>query len=317
MKRNFIKTTAAVMSALILSLTCSNIVYAASGSAPDLIKKLDGVTVDPKAEEKAQQDAEKEAALKQWREEKANKKVPILLYHHITNEKFSKEQSISLISPEDFRLHMTAIKVNYTPISLREYIDYVLCDDGSKNIPDDSIIVTFDDGYSSNYEIAYPILKELEIPATIFVVTDTVGEQAGGGVVNYSHFTWEQAREMEDSGLIEIQSHTAGHVRMTTKERGEEFRQLRKSKYEIEKNLGRTCDMIAYPYGDYTSDIKQMARDSGYKVQLLVDDKTTEEDYMVNVPTDGVENLTRMTIAGSMGNVNVIEIIRKTIAKRK
>lgn len=75
--------------------------------------------------------------------------------------------------------------------------------------------------------------------------------------------------------------------------------------------------MIAYPYGDYTSDIKQMARDSGYKVQLLVDDKTTEEDYMVNVPTDGVENLTRMTIAGSMGNVNVIEIIRKTIAKRK
>ena len=240
-----------------------------------------------------------------------------MLYHHITNEKFSKEQSISLISPEDFRLHMTAIKVNYTPISLREYIDYVLCDDGSKNIPDDSIIVTFDDGYSSNYEIAYPILKELEIPATIFVVTDTVGEQAGGGVVNYSHFTWEQAREMEDSGLIEIQSHTAGHVRMTTKERGEEFRQLRKSKYEIEKNLGRTCDMIAYPYGDYTSDIKQMARDSGYKVQLLVDDKTTEEDYMVNVPTDGVENLTRMTIAGSMGNVNVIEIIRKTIAKRK
>ena len=72
MKRNFIKTTAAVMSALILSLTCSNIVYAASGSAPDWIKKLDGVTVDPKAEEKAQQDAEKEAALKQWREEKAN-----------------------------------------------------------------------------------------------------------------------------------------------------------------------------------------------------------------------------------------------------
>ena len=53
MKRNFIKATAAVMSALILSLTCSNIVYAASGSAPDWIKKLDGVTVGPKAIEKS------------------------------------------------------------------------------------------------------------------------------------------------------------------------------------------------------------------------------------------------------------------------
>ena len=52
MKRNFIKTTAAVMSALILSLTCSNMVYAASGSAPDRIKKLDGVTVDPRQRKK-------------------------------------------------------------------------------------------------------------------------------------------------------------------------------------------------------------------------------------------------------------------------
>ncbi len=74
--------------------------------------------------------------------------------------------------------------------------------------------------------------------------------------------------------------------------------------------------MIAYPYGDYNEGIKAAARKAGYKMQLLVDDKTTEDDYDVNVPSEGVENVTRMTIAGSMGNVNVIEIIRKTINKK-
>ncbi len=256
------------------------------------------------------------AELKEWREKKKTTKVPILLYHHITTDEFSNEEAISLISPNDFRLHMTAIKVHFSPISLRSYYEYVMCDDGSVTIPDNPIIVTFDDGYLSNYEIAFPILKELEIPATIFVVTDTVGEIAGGGKVNNSHFSWEQAREMEESGLIEIQSHTVNHKRMTSLDVNEMIRQIRKSKYDIERNLGRECDMIAYPYGDYNQTIKDAARAAGYKMQLLVDDKIEEAEYGVNVPTDGTENVVRMTIAGSMGNVNVIEIIKRTLAKK-
>lgn len=312
-KNRIIKIFAAAVAAAVFTASGAALAYASE--PPAWIQKLDGKDnpVNNQINQEQQKKAEK---LEKWRKEKAEKKVPILLYHHITNEKFSLEQAISLITPEDFRLHMTAIKINYNPISLRQYCEYVMCDDGSVNIPENPIVVTFDDGYSSNYELAYPILKELEIPATIFVVTDTVGEQAGGGVVNYSHFTWEQAREMENSGLIDIQSHTAGHVRMTSKDKGEQIRQLRKSKYEIEKNLGRPCDMIAYPYGDYTPEIKEMARNAGYTVQLLVDDKNTMEDYMVNLPSEGVENLTRMTIAGNMGNVNVIEIIRNTINKK-
>lgn len=242
-------------------------------------------------------------------------KVPILLYHHISTEEFSNGNEISLISPLDFRLHMTAIKVNFTPISLRQYYEYVTCTDGSVTIPDNPIIVTFDDGYLSNYEIAYPILKELEIPATIFVVTDTVGEMAGEKV-SYSHFTWEQAKEMEASGLIEIQSHTASHSDLTKVSASELVTQLRKSKYTIEKNLGRPCDMLAFPFGGYTPEIIEASKAAGYQLLALVDDKTSEEDFEVNLPSEGVENLTRMTIAGTMGNVNVIEIIRRAMAKK-
>ena len=247
--------------------------------------------------------------------EKKNVKVPILLYHHITEEPFNGNE-ISMISPYDFRLHMTAIRVNFTPISLRHYFNYINCTDGSITIPDNPIIVTFDDGYLSNYELAYPILKELEIPATIFVVTDTVGEVAGGGKVNYSHFSWEQAKEMEKSGLIEIQSHTASHVALGDLDMNLLVTELRKSKYMIEKNLGRECDMIAFPYGSYNQNVLDASERAGYKLRALVDDKTTEDAFEVNLVSEGVGALTRMTVAGNMGNVNVIEIIRKASAKK-
>ncbi len=247
--------------------------------------------------------------------EAENVRVPILLYHHIADE-FDLTNAISIISPRDFNLHMTAIKAQYSPISLREYVEFVNCTDGSKTIPSNPIIVTFDDGYLSNYEVAYPILKKLEIPATIFVVTDTVGETGGKGKVNYSHFTWSQAKEMQESGLIEIQSHTNDHIKLGEIDIDTVNYELRKSKYLIEKNLGTTCDMIAYPYGSYSSEAIEASKKAGFKAQCLVGDDATDIDYEVNIPKEGVMNLTRITVSGTMGNVNIIELIRKSIANK-
>ena len=78
-------------------------------------------------------------------------------------------------------------------------------------MPENPIAITFDDGYLSNYEIAYPILKELNIPATIFIVTSTVGLDESSGKVSTPHFTWDQAREMQESGIIDIHSHSHSH----------------------------------------------------------------------------------------------------------
>lgn len=242
-------------------------------------------------------------------------KVPILLYHHISDE-ITSSNAISVISPKDFKLHMTAIKAQFTPISLREYVEFVNTKDNAKTLPKNPIIITFDDGYLSNYEIAYPILKELEIPATIFVVTDTVGAKAGEGKVNNSHFTWEQAKEMSDSGIIDIQSHTNDHLKLATVSMDIVNFELRKSKYLIEKNLGKTCDMIAYPYGSYTDSIIMASKKAGYATQCLVGDDATTIDYEVNMPRDGVEHLTRITVSGLMGNVNVLELIRKAMSNK-
>ncbi|MBO5364398.1 MAG: polysaccharide deacetylase family protein [Clostridia bacterium] len=297
MKKIF-KVTA-ILLALLLTGVPALVAEAAQSTAPDWLLQLKGEPVP-----------EKPKVIKK------NVKVPILLYHHITDEAFSGGNEISLISPSDFRLHMTAIKINFTPISLRQYYEYILDKDGSVTLPENPIIVTFDDGYLSNYEIAFPILKELEIPATIFVVTDTVGAMAGEGKVNYSHFTWEQAREMEESGLIEIHSHTASHKELAALPANELVLQLRKSKYAIEKNLGHECDMIAFPYGSYNDAVTAASHRAGYQLQVWVDNKTTEDAFEVNLPSEGLDGLVRMTVSGTMGNVNVIEVVRRAMAKK-
>ena len=305
MKKSLIKVFSAVTAVIILvtAIPCLAAETGDSSTPPDWVISIEG--------------GPRENVIKEEPVvEKKDVKVPILLYHHISNEEFSDGNEISLISPYDFRLHMTAIKINFTPISLKHYYDYVTCEDGSVTIPDNPIIITFDDGYLSNYEIAYPILKELEIPATIFIITDTVGEVAGDGKVNYSHFTWEQAREMEASGLIDIESHTASHAALGELEINDLVLELRKSKYVIEKNLGHECEMIAFPYGSYTDEVLEASKKAGYKLQALVDNKVTEEAFEVNLPSEGVNSLTRMTIAGTMGNVNVIEIIRRAMSRK-
>nr|QGT51013.1 hypothetical protein Firmicute1046_0890 [uncultured Firmicutes bacterium] len=243
----------------------------------------------------------------------ADVKVPILMYHHI-NPRYDEGNSSANLTPEEFRLHMMTLQTkNYHAISLQDYYDHVV---NGTALPENPIVITFDDGYSSNYEEAFPILKELNIPATIFVVTDTVGETPAGGKVNYAHFTWAQAREMQESGLIDIQSHSGTHCKMAETSVDQMQRELRRSKYLIEKNVGKTCDMFAYPFGSYNAQTKQAARQAGYKMQILVGDIVKDYANEVNVRSEGAESLKRITVRGHMSNLELLDAIETAKAAK-
>ena len=89
----------------------------------------------------------------------------------------------------------------YEPISFEQLIEY---HENRRELPEKPIIITFDDGYLSNYELAYPILKEFNFKAAIFVI----GVSFGNKDLAYPHFGWAEAREMKASGLVSIESHT-------------------------------------------------------------------------------------------------------------
>lgn len=223
--------------------------------------------------------------------------MPVLMYHNIAEE-YPEETVGANITPKLFEEHMVAVlERGYTPVLIKDYYE---CVQKGKALPDNPIAITFDDGYLSNYEVAYPILKKLNIPATIFIVTSTVGATAESGEVSYPHFTWEQAREMQESGIIDIHSHSHTHKNISAMTPAEMQIELRMSKYLIERNLNKNCFIFAYPFGGYDKTTSSLAKYAGYRMQILVNDQSSKEDYLANRLIDGLSTFTRLTVSGDM-----------------
>ena len=240
--------------------------------------------------------------------------IPVLMYHNIAEE-YPKGSEGANITPKLFEEHMQGIlNKGYTPIFVADYYDSV---QNGTPLPQNPIIVTFDDGYLSNYEIAFPILKRLNIPATIFIVTSTVGAKAEDGMVSTSHFTWEQAKEMQESGIIDIHSHSHTHKNMTQISPAQLQEELRLSKYLIERNLEKSCFVFSYPFGGYNETTSRLANFAGYRMQILVNYAESGEDYLANNTKSGIEHFTRLTISGDMSVDDLFDIIDLAVENTK
>ena len=239
--------------------------------------------------------------------------IPVLMYHNIA-ENYQKGAEGANITPKLFEEHMLAIlERGYTPILVADYYDSV---QRRASLPEKPIIITFDDGYLSNYEIAYPILKRLNIKATIFVVTSTVGAKVGQGV-STPHFSWEQAREMQKSGIIDIHSHSHTHKNMTALSPAQLQEELRLSRYLIERNLDKNCFVFSYPFGGYNQTTSKLARYAGYRMQILVNYAESGQDYLANNTKDGIEHFTRLTVSGDMTATDLFKMIDTAIENTK
>ncbi len=240
--------------------------------------------------------------------------IPVLMYHNIA-ESYPKGAEGANITPGLFEEHMKGIiERGYTPIQVSDYYNST---ERGKELPENPIIITFDDGYLSNYEIAYPILKKLNIPATIFIVTSTVGATKESGLVSNPHFTWAQAREMQASGIIDIQSHSHTHKNMTSISTAQLQEELRISRYLIEKNLNKHCFGFAYPGGRYNDTTLKLARYAGYRMQILVNYAESGEDYLANNVKSGIERFTRLTISGDMSKEDLFARIDLAVENTK
>ena len=125
-----------------------------------------------------------------------------------------------------------------------------------KNNNSGNIVFTFDDGFSSDFELVFPILKEMGMSATFFIVPNFVGTEG--------YMTWENIKQLSDAGM-EIASHSCTHQYFSTLNEEEIFDELKNSKNTIEKIIGKDVDSFAYPYGNYSLKSNQIASKAGYK----------------------------------------------------
>lgn len=184
------------------------------------------------------------------------KRVPILVYHQVSEaperkKKIRNTNPAYSLSIRQFTEQMEYLYENdYQTLSLNEFMNAV---------PDNNVkrvVITFDDGWANNYTNAFPIMKQLGLMATIFIVTDFVGQS--------KYIDWNHLREMNKEG-ISIQSHTVTHRPLTGVETKEITYELDRSKKSIEDHLGKRVDFLSVPHGMINQNVKDIARAVGYK----------------------------------------------------
>jgi len=182
---------------------------------------------------------------------------PVLMYHSV-NPKSHPVLYRLIVDPGDFVKQMEFLKGHGYHVVPLETIGRMIAE--NKKVPFKTIAITFDDGFKDNYTYAYPVLKKMGFPATIFVIYDEVGREEG------DRLSWDQIKEMQDSGLISIGSHTFGPVPLVNiKDETELKRQIIGSKKALEDKLRTPVDAFCYVGGLFTPHIKDLVKEAGYK----------------------------------------------------
>ena len=175
-------------------------------------------------------------------------KVLILNYHKIDNTFISLA-----VRPDDFDTQMKYLSENgYHTISPDELYNSLA---GTGELPDNPVMITFDDGYEDNYTIMLPILEAHGMKATMYMVTNNIGQP--------DYLTWEELRDMQERG-VEIGSHTADHEPLADQPKAWQNDQLRLSKLLMEWNGIHTVFSFSYPNGSYDEELPELLRQNNY-----------------------------------------------------
>jgi Predicted xylanase/chitin deacetylase len=183
--------------------------------------------------------------------EKRSENIPVLYYHSVMVEPGNELR----IPPEQFEAQIRYLfEHSYHVISLDQLYQFYYA---NGTLPENPVVITFDDGYEDNYINAYPVLKKYGYTATVFAVTNFVSSKG--------YMSWEQLQELAEKGW-QIEGHTINHPYLVKDKLGtaELKRELREAKDILEKRIGCSVRFFAYPYGDYNADVVREVKEAGY-----------------------------------------------------
>jgi peptidoglycan/xylan/chitin deacetylase (PgdA/CDA1 family) len=189
--------------------------------------------------------------------------VPVLVYHNIGKEARGR----LVLGVDAFTEQMKYLKAHgYRVISAADFVEWLQL---KRQLPKKTVVLTFDDGYRSFREYAYPVLKELRFTATLFVYTDYVG--AGRNAM-----TWEELRGLAAEGF-DVQAHSKSHGDLRRGERETDTQYARRMQAELAepprvlaRSVGRPISFLAYPYGRVDDGVLAKVKEQGYQAAFTV-----------------------------------------------
>lgn len=187
-------------------------------------------------------------------------RVPVLLYHYIEyvqDKRDTIRQKLD-VTPYTFEQEVLTLKnAGYTFITAKE-LGNVL--DGETSMPPKPILLTFDDGHRDFYTDVLPILKKYNIKATAYIIP---------GFTDGSDFmTQQQIQEVNNSGLVDIGSHTIHHISLKGKKADLVHREVEISKQMLEQTYNIKVVSFAYPNGAFDEQAADIVKNAGYSTSV-------------------------------------------------
>lgn len=189
--------------------------------------------------------------------------VPVLVYHNIGKDPRGR----LVLGVDAFTEQMKYLKANgFRVVSVTEFVEWVHL---RRQLPKKAVVLTFDDGYRSFRDHAYPVLKELKFTATLFVYTDYVG--AGRNAL-----TWDELKALAAEGF-DVQAHSKSHGDLRRGNHESEAQYARRMHAELiepprvlARSVGRPVSFLAYPYGRVDDAVLAKVKDHGYQAAFTV-----------------------------------------------
>ncbi|MGD6969106.1 polysaccharide deacetylase family protein [Rossellomorea vietnamensis] len=227
--------------------------------------------------------------------------VPILTYHRILSQEdmekvhyINGEVNSMIVYTEEFAKHMEYLHENgYETLTLKELYAFL---NGEIDVPDKSVVLTFDDGFKDNYEEAYPIMKKYGFKATNFIVTGAITNKRYSFSPKLSQYL--SKKEMEKScDVFDYQSHTYNYHKRDGNKPVDEWGNhpsylVAKSQDDIHNDLKTSIHNLngenlgfAYPYGEYSPDTISVLKKLGFKMAFtVVDEAATRDHHLYEIP---------------------------------
>jgi peptidoglycan/xylan/chitin deacetylase (PgdA/CDA1 family) len=194
------------------------------------------------------------------------KRVPILCYHSVvrSHESQRSDPHKQHLPLRLFRRHLAYLQAKHVVLSLADFVEAL---SQHRTLPDNAVVLMFDDGFEDFFSVVAPELSRRSLPASAFVITDRSDPEylADDGL---SYLKWSEIRQLSAAG-IEIGSHTCSHACLTSVPREQTEKELADSLNLILRNTSQKTVPFSFPYGQSSEAINELVRLAGYSCGII------------------------------------------------